>query len=67
MEDRLLRARDAAQILGLSESTLAKMRLSGAGPQFQKLGRSVRYMRSAVESWVRARSRQSTSDMGGNR
>jgi predicted DNA-binding transcriptional regulator AlpA len=62
MNDRLLKARDAAQILGLSESTLAKMRLSGAGPHYIKLGRSVRYLPSAVEKWVQARSRQSTSD-----
>jgi len=64
MENKLLRSRDAAALLGLSESTLAKMRLSGAGPQFQKLGRSVRYLSSAVETWVQARSRQSTSDTG---
>ena len=64
MEKQLLRPRDAAAMLGLSESTLAKMRLSGAGPQFQKLGRSVRYMRAALENWVQARSRQSTSDTG---
>lgn len=67
MENKLLRPRDAAALLGLSESTLAKLRLSGSGPQFQKLGRSVRYMRSSVEGWVQARSRQSTSDSGNAR
>jgi predicted DNA-binding transcriptional regulator AlpA len=64
MNEGLLKPRDAALLLGLSESTLAKMRLTGAGPGFLKLGRSVRYAREAIESWVQDRSRRSTSDRG---
>jgi hypothetical protein len=49
----------------LSVSTLAKYRLSGLGPVFVKAGmRLVRYRLSSVESWLRTRSRQSTSDSG---
>ncbi|GAA0547909.1 putative DNA-binding transcriptional regulator AlpA [Rhizomicrobium palustre] len=64
MEDRLLRPRDAAVMLGLSESTLAKMRLSGGGPEYLKLGRSIRYTRKSIDAWVTARARRSTSDTG---
>jgi predicted DNA-binding transcriptional regulator AlpA len=64
MEDRLLRPRDAANLLGLSESTLAKLRLSGGGPEYLKLGRSIRYARKSVDSWISARARRSTSDTG---
>jgi predicted DNA-binding transcriptional regulator AlpA len=65
MEDPLLKPREAAAFLGLSVSTLAKYRLSGLGPVFVKAGmRLVRYRLSSVESWLRTRSRQSTSDSG---
>ena len=67
MEDRLLRPRDAANLLGLSESTLAKLRLTGGGPEYLKLGRSIRYARKSVDSWIAARARRSTSDTGAAR
>jgi hypothetical protein len=37
--DPLLHPRDAAQMLNVSISWLAKSRLSGAGPQYVKIGR----------------------------
>jgi predicted DNA-binding transcriptional regulator AlpA len=64
MEDRLLKPRDAANLLGLSESTLAKLRLSGGGPEYLKLGRSIRYARKSLDTWIAARARRSTSDIG---
>ena len=67
MEDRLLRPRDAATMLGLSESTLAKLRLSGGGPEYLKLGRCIRYARKSLDSWIQARTRRSTSDTGAAR
>ena len=36
-----VRAPDAAKYLGLSASTLAKLRMTGDGPAFSKLGRRV--------------------------
>jgi predicted DNA-binding transcriptional regulator AlpA len=42
-ENRVMAANDAAKRVGLSASTLAKLRLKGAGPAFSKLGRRVVY------------------------
>ena len=48
----VLRARDAARVLGLSESTLAKLRLSGKGPPYCKLGRRVLYQPHDLSTWL---------------
>ena len=57
-----LRPLRAATFLGLSPSTLAKMRLRGDGPPFAKLGtRAVLYALRDLEKWVEARKRLSTS------
>jgi predicted DNA-binding transcriptional regulator AlpA len=42
-EDRLIKPIEAANFLGLSASWLAKLRLSGEGPLYLKVGRRVRY------------------------
>jgi predicted DNA-binding transcriptional regulator AlpA len=52
-----------AELLGgLSLSWLAKARLTGTGPRFVKVGRSVRYPESAIRDYIRARTRTSTSE-----
>ena len=63
---RKLRTPDAAEFLGLSASTLSKMRLRGDGPVYAKAGpRVVVYDLADLESWLAARKRRSTSDDGG--
>lgn len=58
-----LRPKAAAAYLGLSASTLAKMRLRGDGPRYAKAGaRIVLYDLSDLENWVEARKRRSTSE-----
>jgi len=58
---------EAAAFLGMSPSTLAKMRLRGDGPPYAKLGkRIVLYDVCDLESWVTARKRMSTSDSSGS-
>ncbi|WP_237086571.1 helix-turn-helix transcriptional regulator [Mycobacteroides abscessus] len=47
-----LRARQAAQYVGLSEHSLAMMRVRGTGPRFMKRGRLVYYPISALDSWM---------------
>jgi predicted DNA-binding transcriptional regulator AlpA len=54
--------RDFARLIGVSESSLAKARMRGDGPEFVKVGRSVRYSRAAGLAWMAARSRRSTTD-----
>ena len=55
---------DAARHLGLSESTLNKLRLTGAGPVYIKLGRRVLYNVMDLDQWLERHRRTSTSDQG---
>jgi predicted DNA-binding transcriptional regulator AlpA len=51
----LLKQRDAATICSLSERTLERLRVSGAGPKFVRLGKSVRYRLVDLEEWIASR------------
>jgi predicted DNA-binding transcriptional regulator AlpA len=67
MISAVLRTPEAAKYIGLSISTLTKMRLRGGDdtPPFVKLGsRSVGYCVSDLDAWLDARRRASTSDNG---
>jgi predicted DNA-binding transcriptional regulator AlpA len=48
--EEMLTAAEAARILKVSESWLAKARMRGEGPPFIRLGRSVRYVR--LRQWL---------------
>ena len=52
----------AARFVGLSESTLAKLRLNGNGPTYCKLGRRVVYRLTDLEQWLQSRTARDTSD-----
>lgn len=54
----------AAARTGLASSTLRKLRLTGQGPKFLKLGRAVRYRDSDLDAWLEGRTVLSTSDRG---
>lgn len=57
----LLRPPELAEMLGLTPSTLAKMRCTGKGPPFYKLtNQSVGYRRDEVLDWIDRRRRSST-------
>lgn len=58
----LLNAQKAADWTGLSTSTLAKLRLTGNGPTFAKLGRRVVYRIDDLELWIEAHRFKSTSE-----
>jgi excisionase family DNA binding protein len=58
----LLTAKEAAHYLRVSKSWLAKKRMSGDGPAYIKVGRSVRYLESALIEWMKSRRRLSTSE-----
>lgn len=51
----------ASQHLGLAVSTLEKLRVSGGGPRFVKMGRAVRYRLSDLEEYLAERVVESTS------
>lgn len=59
----LLNVRQAAARLGLSKSTLDKMRCAGKGPRFIKsTDRAVRYDPSDLDAWIAARRHTSTTE-----
>ena len=60
--ERLLTVRDAADLLRLSSSWLAKARMRGDGPPYMQLGRSIRYQEGALLLWMKSRARLSTSE-----
>lgn len=58
----LLNVREAAARLGLSKSTLDKMRCTGNGPRFIKsTDRAVRYDPVDLDAWIAGRRRNKTS------
>ena len=58
---------EAADFLRLSVSTLAKLRMSGAGPEYLKLGRrKILYSRSILIGWLRTHRRRNTSQSATN-
>jgi predicted DNA-binding transcriptional regulator AlpA len=58
----LLHPNEAAKLLNVSLSWLAKSRLSGTGPRFVKIGRAVRYLESSLREYIKGRTRGSTSE-----
>ena len=61
----MLTTTQAADVLGLSPRTLEQLRVKGGGPEYFALGkRAIRYRRRALENWLDARRRKSTSDPG---
>ncbi len=60
MQMRILRTPEAATYVGLSSSTLEKMRLTGDGPRFIRLGgRAVGYAIEDLDAWLDARRAES--------
>jgi hypothetical protein len=59
---KVVTAKTAAHIVGLSESTLAKLRLNGNGPIYCKLGRRVVYRPADLERSLESRTTRDTSD-----
>ncbi len=57
-----LTAGEAAKLVGLAPSTLAKLRLNGNGPTYCKLGRRVVYRPADLEEWLQSRTTHDTSD-----
>lgn len=59
---RLIIPNEAAAILRVSLSWLAKARMRGDGPAYVRVGRSVRYTEASLQQWMKARQRLSTSE-----
>ncbi|WP_293796695.1 helix-turn-helix domain-containing protein [uncultured Bosea sp.] len=59
---RKLPTNEAASYLGVSASTLNKMRHFGGGPKFIAIGTRVVYDPADLDHWCEGRKRASTSD-----
>jgi predicted DNA-binding transcriptional regulator AlpA len=62
----LLTQRQCAEMLALSERTLERLRVTGAGPKFLRIRHSVRYRPADVEAWLASRIVGSTSEEKAN-
>jgi hypothetical protein len=61
--DEALSTADAARLLGCSHQWLEIQRGKGEGPKFTRLSpRMIRYLRSDLIAWLRARAHQSTAE-----
>jgi predicted DNA-binding transcriptional regulator AlpA len=60
----LLTTDKAAEYIGVTKKTMEWWRFTGAGPDFVKMSRLVRYRKKDIDAWVEARIRKSTSDRG---
>jgi len=63
--DAALNENQAAEFLGLSTRTLQAWRVRGGGPQYVKIGRSVRYQRRQLVEFQKEHTVASTSDACG--
>jgi predicted DNA-binding transcriptional regulator AlpA len=59
--DGRLSAKDAATYTGLSQYTLANLRMNGKGPRFVKIGR-VFYFQKDLDEWIQEGVAQSTAE-----
>ena len=52
---------EAAEYLGLAQSTLNKWRCVGGGPKYLKMGKAVRYRMIDIQKWLEANRHLHTS------
>lgn len=56
-----LKTTEAAVYVGKAPSSLEKLRLTGSGPRYIKLGKTVVYDVADLDAWLNANKRTSTS------
>ena len=61
MNDVILNTAEAANYTRLGKPTLERLRVSGEGPVYAKLGGAVRYRKADLDEWVESRLTRSTS------
>lgn len=61
---KYLSTSQAAEVSGLSESYLNKLRSAGGGSPFLKIGRRCLYRKDQFEQWLQTHQRSSTSGSG---
>jgi hypothetical protein len=64
MPIKLLKPSDLCQQIGNTNNYWAKLRCSGGGPEFLKIGGRIFYEEDRVQAWLKTKRRTSTSDPG---
>jgi predicted DNA-binding transcriptional regulator AlpA len=59
--DSLITPATLADRLGLTQRTLSEKRITGTGPAFMRIGKSVRYRPESVDAWLLSQEFVSTS------
>jgi hypothetical protein len=49
----LLKSKEAAEYLRINDQSLARMRMDGRGPKFERRGRFLRYHIADLEAWLK--------------
>ena len=63
MHDRkLLRRKVVEEIYDIAEGYQAKMRCSGVGPEYIKVGSKIYYEEASIQRWLDLKRRKSTSE-----
>ncbi len=62
MSNDILKTPEAAVYLRLGKPTLERLRVTGEGPRYCKLGGAVRYRKSDLDAWLESRAIRSTSE-----
>lgn len=61
--ENLLKVKEAAKVIGLSASTMNKMRCTGHGPRFYRIGkRRIGYALTDLQDWLSGSQHTSTSE-----
>ena len=63
IQNRLLTVPEAANSLSVSASYLNKLRVTGGGPPFVKIGARVAYDPADLADWLSKQKRSSTSEL----
>ncbi len=58
-----MKAKEAADYVGVSKSMLEKLRTAGGGPRFMKVGRRVVYDSADLDRWIESKKQASTADI----
>ncbi len=66
LQPRMLKEREAAELLAMEVTTLRRWRWAGKGPRFLKIGGAVRYDPADLEAFIGEARQTSTSDNGAN-
>jgi excisionase family DNA binding protein len=64
LEDDLLTTAEVSALLGIPTSTLRWYRSMNKGPACFRLGRSVRYRRTAIQEWIESSEARSNRGLG---